>query len=170
MVHGINLDHITHLKFITVMQISYLSIYQQQTILKMSAKINKGIFTKKSASTTLYVRCCMHLSISHMVRYINKKSTYDMHVKSQIKLWYINIWVPDNGIATVNPLRAKFFRVNINMYLHSMSFLRTNETQVVEIPPWVIQGPAYTTKSISWLLMSWRRKEPGHQQPWYWPS
>ena len=22
--------------------------------------------------------------------------------------------------------------------------------------------------SISWLLMSWRRKEPGHQQPWYW--
>ena len=20
------------------------------------------------------------------------------------------------------------------------------------------------------MLMSWRRKEPGHQQPWYWPS
>ena len=50
----------------------------------------------------------------------------------------VNIW-------NVNPLRAKFFRVNINMYLHSMSFLRTNETQVVEIPPRVRQGPAYTT-------------------------
>ena len=47
--------------------------------------------------------------------------------------------------VTINPLHAKFFRVNINMYLHSMSFLRTNETQVVEIPPPVRQGPAYTT-------------------------
>ena len=45
----------------------------------------------------------------------------------------------------VNTLRAKFFRVNINMYLHFMSFLRTNKTQVVEIPPRVRQGPAYTT-------------------------
>ena len=24
-----------------------------------------------------------------------------------------------------------------------------------------------TTWSISWVLMSWRRKEPGHRQPWY---
>ena len=22
--------------------------------------------------------------------------------------------------------------------------------------------------SIPWLLMTWRHKEPGHQQPWYW--
>ena len=28
----------------------------------------------------------------------------------------------------------------------------------------------YSTKWLSWQLMSWRRKEPGHQQPWYWPS
>ena len=70
----------------------------------------------------------------------------------------------------VNPLRAKFFRGNINIYLHLMSFLHTNKTQVVEIPPRVRQGPAYSTQSVSWLLMSWRRKEPGHQQPWYWPS
>ena len=44
----------------------------------------------------------------------------------------------------VNPLCSKFFRVNINMYLHFMSFLRT-VTQVVEIPPRVRQGPAYST-------------------------
>ena len=25
-----------------------------------------------------------------------------------------------------------------------------------------------STRSIPWLLMTWRRKEPGHQQPWYW--
>ena len=23
---------------------------------------------------------------------------------------------------------------------------------------------------MPWLLMTWRRKSPGHQQPWYWPS
>ena len=45
----------------------------------------------------------------------------------------------------VNLLRAKFFRVNINIYLHFMSFLHTNKTQVVEIPPQVRQGPAYST-------------------------
>ena len=38
-----------------------------------------------------------------------------------------------------------FFRENINLYLHFMSFLHTNKTQVVEIPPRVRQGPAYTT-------------------------
>ena len=30
--------------------------------------------------------------------------------------------------------------------------------------------PSYLglTRLISWLLMPWRRKEPGHQQSWYW--
>ena len=72
--------------------------------------------------------------------------------------------------VSFNPLRAKFVAENINIYLHFMSFLHTNKTQVVEIPPRVKPGPAYFTQSISWLLISWRRKEPGHQQTWYWPS
>ena len=45
----------------------------------------------------------------------------------------------------VNPLRAIFFRENINIYLHFMSVLHTNKTQVVEIPPRVRQRPAYST-------------------------
>ena len=45
----------------------------------------------------------------------------------------------------VNPLRAIFFRENINIYLHFMSFFHTNNTQLVEIPPRVRQGPAYST-------------------------
>ena len=45
----------------------------------------------------------------------------------------------------VNPLHAKFFRWNLNIYLHLMSFLHTNKTQLVEIPPRVRQGPAYST-------------------------
>ena len=70
----------------------------------------------------------------------------------------------------INPLRAKFFRRNINIYLHCVSFLHIDTTQVVEIPLQIRQEPTYATSSISWLLMSWRRKEPGHQQPWYWRS
>ena len=44
----------------------------------------------------------------------------------------------------INPLRAKFFRENVNIYLHFMSFLHIIKSQVVEIPPWVRQGPAYS--------------------------
>ena len=68
----------------------------------------------------------------------------------------------------LNPLRAKFFRENINIYLHFVWYLHIDTTQVVKILPQIRQEPAYSTLSISWLLMSWRRKEPGHQQPWYW--
>ena len=46
---------------------------------------------------------------------------------------------------SLNPLRAKFFRGNINIYLHFMSFPHTDKTQVVEIHPRVRQGPAHST-------------------------
>ena len=65
------------------------------------------------------------------------------------------------------PLRAKFFQGNI--YLHSMSLLHNDMAQVVEILPRVRQEVTYPTYQISWLLMSWRHKEPGHQQQCYWP-
>ena len=47
--------------------------------------------------------------------------------------------------GSINPLRAIFFRENIIIYLHFMSFVHTNRTQVVEIPPQVRRGPAYST-------------------------
>ena len=37
--------------------------------------------------------------------------------------------------------------------------------QVVEIIPRGRQGPVYPPKSMSWLLMAWQRKLPGHQLP-----
>ena len=70
----------------------------------------------------------------------------------------------------LNPLHAKFFRGNINLYLHFVSFLHIDTTQVVEILPQIEQEATYSTSSISWLLMSRPRKEPGHQQSWYWPN
>ena len=76
----------------------------------------------------------------------------------------INLILPQ----CVNPLRAKFLRGNI--YLHFMLFLHIVKTQVVEILPQIRQGPTHFTESTSWLLVSWRRKEPGHQQLWYWHS
>ena len=45
----------------------------------------------------------------------------------------------------LNPLRAKFFRGNINIYLHFVSFLHTDMTQVVEILPQIRQEPTYST-------------------------
>ena len=44
-----------------------------------------------------------------------------------------------------NPLHAKFFRGNINIYLHIVSFLHIDTTQVVEILPQVRQEPTYST-------------------------
>ena len=98
-------------------------------------------------------------------------SVYHLQRWAMRYLWWVfgENWPLQPGGTTCrdmswfNTLHAIFFfRENINIYLHFMSFLHTNKTQVVEIPPRVRQGPAYFTSSISWLLMSWRRKEPGH--------
>ena len=53
-------------------------------------------------------------------------------------------WCVPEGQSDINPLRANFLRGNINIYLHFMSFLHTNKTQVVEIPSRARQGPAYS--------------------------
>ena len=52
------------------------------------------------------------------------------------------------GLVTMdllNPLRAKLFRGNISIYLHFMSFLHSDTTQVVEILPQIRQEPSYST-------------------------
>ena len=35
-------------------------------------------------------------------------------------------------------------------------------------PPHRVQWLNRHTEAIPWLLIAWRREEPGHQQPWYW--
>ena len=47
--------------------------------------------------------------------------------------------------SSINPLRAKYFRGNINIYLHFVSFLHIDMTQVVEILPQIRQEPTYST-------------------------
>ena len=69
-----------------------------------------------------YVCVCVHVSVKHeLVRTIIRTH------------------------QSFNPLRAKLLRENINIYLHFLSFLHTNKTQVVDIPSRVRQGPVYST-------------------------
>ena len=48
------------------------------------------------------------------------------------------------------------------MYIQFISFLHTEMAEIPEILHHVRQKP---TLSILQLLMTWQRKEPGHQQP-----
>ena len=51
---------------------------------------------------------------------------------------------PIQRASDVNILRAKFFRGNINIYLHFASFLQIDATQVIEILPQIRQEPTYS--------------------------
>ena len=56
------------------------------------------------------------------------------------------ILLPTNALApdSVNPLRAKFFRGNLNIYLHFMSFLHIDLTQVLKTLPQVREEPTHS--------------------------
>ena len=71
-------------------------------------------------------------------------------------------------VRCINPLHAKFFRGNKNIYLHFMSILYIDMTQVIGIFPHERPRLVFFTWTISWLLMTWKCKEPRHHQPWYW--
>ena len=63
----------------------------------------------------------------------------------QIYITYILVGKQAMQVWKLNPLRATFFRGNINIYLHFVSFLHTDTTQVVEILPEIRQEPTYST-------------------------
>ena len=50
----------------------------------------------------------------------------------------------NNNSNILNPLHAKFFRGNINIYLHFMSLLHIDLTQVLKMLPQVRPGPTYS--------------------------
>ena len=67
-------------------------------------------------------------------------------------------------------LYGLFFLRNIKLSLQVISFLHNDMTHVAEILSNVGQELYHSTNSISWELISWRRKEPVHQQQIYWLS
>ena len=71
-------------------------------------------------------------------------------------LWVVFYIIPDTtniggysfhqfSVNHFNPLRAKFFRGNMNIYVHFVSFLHIDTMQVVEILPHIRQEPTYST-------------------------
>ena len=48
-------------------------------------------------------------------------------------------------LSQLNPLRAKFYRGNLNIYLHFVSFLHIDATQGVDILPQIRQDSTYST-------------------------
>ena len=68
------------------------------------------------------------------------KTSNGTHRQSGADQWPLSLtWI------NFNPLRAKFFRGNINLYLHFVSFLHVCTTQVVEILPQIRQETTYST-------------------------
>ena len=55
------------------------------------------------------------------------------------------IFLNENHVIFINPLRATFFRGNINIYLHFMSLLHIDMTQVLKIVSQVRPGPTFST-------------------------
>ena len=81
------------------------------------------------------------------------KSLSQLDNTLSLKQWWAILTVPGfNGPTTgpsrnymhINPLRAKFFRGNMNIYLHFVSFLHIDMTQVPKILPQVREGPTYS--------------------------
>ena len=95
----------------------------------------------KVSSVIKHIVCCSVIqSTRHRVlaRTINGK-ILDAHflTRSQTGRLFINV--------DFNSLRADFFRENINIYLHFVSFLHIDTTREVEIPPQIRQEPTYFT-------------------------
>ena len=73
------------------------------------------------------------------------------------------LWAQCSTLALFfNPSHAETKK---NVYLNFLSVLETEMVQLAEILHSVRQGPIYTSYSMPWLLMAWRCKKPGHQQP-----
>ena len=66
---------------------------------------------------------------------------YETHIFFARPSWQINLW----DQPQLYPLRAKCFRGSINIYLHFVSNLHIDTTQVVEIRPQIRQEPTYST-------------------------
>ena len=63
------------------------------------------------------------------------------------------------------------FLWSIEKYLDFLSFLNTWMEQMRSFHVKKTSAPLFTVDQlISWLLLAWWHKKPGHQQPWYWPS
>ena len=64
----------------------------------------------------------------------------------------------------------QFILRKINTHLHFLSYPNIDIVPIVEILPFGRQGHVYPTRLIPGLLVNMWCREPGHQQPCYWPN
>ena len=121
------------------------------------------IKTSQSCVSLLHVEYTIWLSIHRIYKRYTPKRITIATPHCYIVLWsrtamcLYHSWnsvsdlkhVPTTGLSCligrpVNPLRAKFSRGNINIYLHSMSLFHIDMTHVLKILPQVRPGPTYS--------------------------
>ena len=70
-----------------------------------------------------------------LLQFCTKPLTCKVHPNNYT--YYALLWFGTSfhNFHILNPLRAIFFRENINIYLHFMSFLHIDKTQVLKIIP-----------------------------------
>ena len=66
------------------------------------------------------------------------------------------------GVTFINHGRAEFISGNMKIYLHFLSSLSAERTQVLEFRLCARQEHVYTAQLMPWLRMAGRHKEPGH--------
>ena len=94
---------------------------------------------------TRIVTPLIKITVSPLLMYWDITNEIDFWILGHfctITITYSMIW---QIIDQINPLRAKLFRGNINIYLHFVSLLHIDSTQVVEILPQIRQEPTYST-------------------------
>ena len=82
----------------------------------------------------MYCDCCPH---HHLHCFLCVTS----HVDLQVMIINLTLYLLD----CFDPLRAKLFRGNINIYLYFMSLLHIDMTHVLKILPRARPGPTYST-------------------------
>ena len=66
-----------------------------------------------------------------------------------------------------NPVNIAAWYVNCQIHYRFANLLKLTTTKILTLD---MQGPSHfsLTRSISWLLMPWLLRSPGHQHQWYW--
>ena len=110
---------------------------------KMSGTVSKHVTVVGELSRIVGTHGLM--DVSECEQELVCQSEHSQSLQVLIQFTCINGLAQDCGISIINPLRAKFFRRNINIYLHFVSFLPIDMMQVVEILPQIRQRPTYST-------------------------
>ena len=103
--------------------------------------------TRRNKHVIITSKRCFDVIITCLLRFVFAGMILKMMKREQ--RWYMNCARRRHhsldGIFSINPFRAKFFRGNINIHLHFVSFLQIYTMQVVEILLQIRQEPTYST-------------------------